>query len=157
MIRFTPEWESAGSGLFGKPTCISCKGAKFNEWVEKGGYDVYYDRYNEKYAVATQEQDVWSCDTCHSDVTDPQGSVGSQISTLGLFGGSLEKASTPILPFALSAITVSARTIICPGSLLTNPGKTLPLINRNLNAILRQSITVDRGLILVSGRRREAF
>lgn len=95
MIRFTPEWESIGSGLFEKSTCISCKGAKFNEWVEEDGFDAYYDRYNEKYAASTVEQDVWSCNTCHADIADPQGTVGAQISTFGLFGASLEKDLDP--------------------------------------------------------------
>lgn len=95
MIRFTPEWESVGSGLFEKSTCISCKGAKFNEWVEEDGYDVYYDRYNEKYPNSLMEQDVWSCNTCHADIVDPQGTVGAQISTFGLFAGDLGEQLNP--------------------------------------------------------------
>jgi nitrite reductase (cytochrome c-552) len=89
MIRFTPDWKSIGSGLFEKSTCITCKGAKFNEWFEEDGFDAYYDRYNEKYPNATVEQDVWSCNTCHADIADPAGTVGAQISTFSLFGASL--------------------------------------------------------------------
>lgn len=95
MIRFTPEWESIGSGLFEKSTCISCKSEKFDEWVAEDGMDVYYDRYNEKYPDSTVEQDVWSCNTCHSDINDPAGTLGAQISSFGLFGASLAKELDP--------------------------------------------------------------
>ena len=95
MIRFTPDWQSIGSGLFTKSTCIACKGGKFNQWFEEDGYDVIYDRYNEKYTADTVEQDVWSCNTCHSDISDPQGTVGAQLVTFELFGKSLANEVDP--------------------------------------------------------------
>ncbi|KTE91548.1 ammonia-forming cytochrome c nitrite reductase subunit c552 [Desulfitobacterium hafniense] len=70
-------------------TCISCKSSKFNELYEKYGNEVFNATPSAKYAEIMTAEDWWSCGTCHSDMTDPAGSVGAQIVTAELFGKEL--------------------------------------------------------------------
>lgn len=87
-------------GDFERSTCISCKSATFNDWLEEYGDDVFVNRYNKdvdnRYIEALEPEDVWSCRTCHSDISDPVGSLGAQIVTFtDMFGRELNEAVDP--------------------------------------------------------------
>lgn len=87
-------------GDFSKSTCVSCKGAVFNDWHDEYGDDVFYDRYNEdtgnRYANDIEKEDVWSCRTCHGDISNPAGSLGAQIITFTeMFGRNLAGVADP--------------------------------------------------------------
>lgn len=93
MARFMKERNEKNNGAI-RGVCISCKSSKFNELYAENGDDVFSKNASATYADL-ETDDYWDCGCCHSDMTNPAGSVGAQLALYKTVGATLVNQMDP--------------------------------------------------------------
>lgn len=88
MAKYMFDDVKASDGSY-RGVCMACKSPKFNELYEEYGDEVFSAEGSPAFAEAIEAGDYWDCTTCHSDMTNPAGSVGAQIQLFPRLGATL--------------------------------------------------------------------